>query len=172
MTITVFHKSKHNLVFYRGNSSLAWFWKRAVEKLQEIMKDKECLFFIVPMVAKSVLFNDSYILICYASWQVGASSRLCQFRCCNTLPIFYPYNLGKPIFNYIIVTDTDMEGNIRIDRMPKAGGEGNIISTGPYHDPRAVCLSWYCTQYQQLLCLLHRRPQSDTYNVNAYCISE
>jgi len=22
--------------------------------------------------------------------------------------------------------------------------EGNIISTGPYHDPRAVSLSWYC----------------------------
>jgi len=40
--------------------------------------------------------------------------------------------------NYIIVTD--MEGNIRIYRLPK--------SRGPYHDPRAVCLSWYCTPYQ------------------------
>ena len=47
-----------------------------------------------------------------------------------------------------------MEGNIRIYRLPmgrgtdqwtgngiaRAGDEGNIISTGPYHDPRAVCL--------------------------------
>ena len=115
MIITVFHKSKHNLVFDRGNSSLAWFWKRAIENLQGIMKDKECFFFIVSMVAKSVLLNDSYILICYTSWQVGASSRLCQFRCCNTWQTFYHYTLVKLIFNYIIVTDTDMEGNIRID---------------------------------------------------------
>ena len=35
--------------------------------------------------------------------------------------------------NYIIVTD--MEGNIRIYRLPKAKG------CGMDHDPRAVCLS-------------------------------
>ena len=82
----------------------------------------------------------------------------------------------KKTTNYIIVTD--MEGNIRIDRLPKgrgtdqwkwyclsrncprvvvrtsgndiawACGSGNIISTSPYHDPWAVCLSWYCPTYQ------------------------
>ena len=39
---------------------------------------------------------------------------------------------------YIIVTD--MEGNLMIYRLPKG--------RGPYHDTRAVCLSWYCTLYQ------------------------
>jgi hypothetical protein len=30
------------------------------------------------------------------------------------------------------------------------GGQYQDIQTahGPYHDPRAVCLSWYCTPYQ------------------------
>ena len=31
-------------------------------------------------------------------------------------------------------------GNMRIHRLPKG--------RGPYHDPRAVCLSWHCTPYQ------------------------
>jgi len=39
---------------------------------------------------------------------------------------------------YIYTIVTDMEGNIRIYRLPK----------DPYHDPRPVCLSWYCTLYQ------------------------
>jgi len=52
-------------------------------------------------------------------------------------------------------------------RSTENGGEGNIISTGPYHDPMAVCLSWYCPPYQWLLCLLHWRPESDTDNINS-----
>ena len=38
-----------------------------------------------------------------------------------------------------------MEGNIRIYKLPKGRGQGsgNDIAQagGPYHDPRAVCLS-------------------------------
>jgi len=72
-----------------------------------------------------------------------------------------------------------MESNIRIDRLPKgrgtdretdislASGSDNIISAGSYHDPRAVCLSWFLPPYQYLLCLLHCRPESDTHNINA-----
>jgi hypothetical protein len=41
--------------------------------------------------------------------------------------------------NYIIVTG--MEGNISIDRLPKGRGTDQWKSTGPYHDPRTVCLS-------------------------------
>ena len=41
-----------------------------------------------------------------------------------------------------------MECNIRIYRPPKSRGQGsgNDIAQagGPYHDPRAVCLSCYC----------------------------
>jgi hypothetical protein len=39
---------------------------------------------------------------------------------------------NKPYDNNYIIT-TDMEGNIRICRLPKG--------CGPYQDPRAVCLS-------------------------------
>jgi len=54
------------------------------------------------------------------------------------------------VFNAINTIVTDMEGNIRMDRLPLgrdtdretdiclAFGSGNIISTGPYHDPWAV----------------------------------
>jgi hypothetical protein len=50
------------------------------------------------------------------------------------------------VFNAINTISTDMEGNIRIDRLPLcsgtdretdislASGSGNIISIGPYHD--------------------------------------
>ena len=43
---------------------------------------------------------------------------------------------------------TDTEGNIRIYRLPKGRGQGSgtdiAQAGGPYHDPRAVCLSCYC----------------------------
>jgi hypothetical protein len=57
------------------------------------------------------------------------------------------------VFNAINTIVTALEGNIRIDRLPKgedtyhetdislASGSGNIIFTGPYHDPWAVCIS-------------------------------
>jgi hypothetical protein len=57
------------------------------------------------------------------------------------------------VFNAINTIVTDMNGNIRIDRLSLgrgadrgtdiflAYGSGNIISTGPYHDPWAVCIS-------------------------------
>ena len=53
-------------------------------------------------------------------------------------------------FNVISTIVTDMEGNIRIDRLPLGSGTdhetdislaydlGNIISTGMYHDTLAV----------------------------------
>ena len=52
-------------------------------------------------------------------------------------------------FNAINTIVTDIECNIRIDRLPCVVVRN--ISTGPYHDPRAVCISWYCPPYQLLL---------------------
>jgi len=62
---------------------------------------------------------------------------------------------------YIYIIVTDMEGNIRIYRLPKGRGTDQwkwycpSWRQGQYHfhwsvphDPRAVCLSWYCTPYQ------------------------
>jgi hypothetical protein len=57
------------------------------------------------------------------------------------------------VFNAINIIVTDMDCNIRIDRLSLGHGadrgtdillassSGNIISTGPYHDPWAVCIS-------------------------------
>ena len=57
------------------------------------------------------------------------------------------------VFNAINTIFTDMDDNIRIDRLSLghgadrgtdillASGSGNIISTGQYHDPWAVCIS-------------------------------
>ena len=57
------------------------------------------------------------------------------------------------VFDAINTIVTDMEGDIWIDGLPLgpgtdretditlAAGSGNIISTGPYHDPWAVCIS-------------------------------
>ena len=45
---------------------------------------------------------------------------------------------------YLITGYTDCPGvMVRTsgNDIARAGGEGNIISTDPYHDPRAVCLS-------------------------------
>jgi len=59
---------------------------------------------------------------------------------------------------YIIVTD--MEGNMRIYRLPKSHGtdhwkwycpnqrRGKYRFHGPCHDTRAVCISLYCPLYQ------------------------
>ena len=56
-------------------------------------------------------------------------------------------------FNAISTIVTDMEGNIRIDRLPLGSGtdhetdislaydSGNIISTGTYHDTLAIGIS-------------------------------
>jgi hypothetical protein len=56
------------------------------------------------------------------------------------------------VFNVIntVVTDIYIEGNIRIDRLPLGPGTDceTDISTGPYHDPWAVCISWYYPPYQ------------------------
>jgi hypothetical protein len=64
------------------------------------------------------------------------------------------------VFNSIKTIVTDIEGNIRIYRLPSgrgtnheidislASGSGKIIFTGPYHDPWAVCISRYCPPYQ------------------------
>jgi hypothetical protein len=59
------------------------------------------------------------------------------------------------VFNSINTIVTDIEGNIRIYRLPSgrgtnheidislASGSGKIMFTGPYHDPWAVCISRY-----------------------------
>ena len=64
------------------------------------------------------------------------------------------------VLNVVNTIVTYMEGNIRKDRLPLGHGtdretdisltsdSGNIISTGLYHDPWAVCISWYCPPYQ------------------------
>jgi hypothetical protein len=56
------------------------------------------------------------------------------------------------VFNAINTIVTDIECNIRINRLPLglvwtsgnyialSSGSGNIISTGPYHDPWAICI--------------------------------
>jgi len=50
---------------------------------------------------------------------------------------------------YIIVTD--MEGNIRIYRLPKGRGTDQWKWYCPSRTTtRAVCLSWYCTPYQSV----------------------
>jgi hypothetical protein len=60
------------------------------------------------------------------------------------------YHAIKLWYNYIIVTN--MEGNIRIYRLLKGRGTDQWkwcdLFHGPYHDPRAVCISWYCPLYQ------------------------
>ena len=60
------------------------------------------------------------------------------FRLTSPYCIKYQNIMGVECHIYIIVTD--MEGNIRTYRLPKG--------RGPYHDPRAIGLSWYCTLYQ------------------------
>jgi hypothetical protein len=47
------------------------------------------------------------------------------------------------IFNGINTIATDVEGNIRIDRLHLGTGTDReiYISTSPYHDPWEVCIS-------------------------------
>jgi len=75
----------------------------------------------------SKVFCSRTIQIWFVVYAIGAY----HHWCCE-----FESRWGRGI--YIIVTD--MEGNIRIYRLPKG--------CGPYHDPRAVCLSWYCTLYK------------------------
>jgi len=70
------------------------------------------------------------------------------------------YCVCQILVNVINTIVSDMEGNIRIDRLPfghgmdretdnsLAYGSGNIISNAPYHDSWAVCISWYCPPCQ------------------------
>ena len=86
--------------------------------------------------------------------------------------VLWPYIDDKSTNNYTIITD--MDGNIRIYGLPT--DQWRLYSRrrlkyqlhGPYHDPMAVCLSWYCPPYQYILCLLHWRPESDTHNINTH----
>ena len=69
-------------------------------------------------------------------------------------------NLYVCVFNSINTIVTVIEDNIRIYRLPSgrgmdhkidislASGSGNIIFTGPSHDPWAVCIFWYFPPYQ------------------------
>ena len=86
------------------------------------------------------------------------------------------YHAIKLWYNYIIVIN--MEGNSRIYRLPKGRGTDQWkwcdLFHGSYHDPRAVCISWYCPLYQKLLCLLNWRHTNyyffkETRNLNRNC---
>ena len=84
--------------------------------------------------------------------------------------VLWPYIDDKSTNNYTIVTD--MEGNIRIYGLPTnqwrlyCRRQRKYQLHSPYHDPRAVCLFWYCPPYQYIFCLLHWRPESDTHNID------
>ena len=86
--------------------------------------------------------------------------------------VLWPYIDDKSTNNYTIITD--MDGNIRIYGLPTdqwrlyCRRRLKYQLHGPYHDPMAICLSWYCPPYQYILCLLHWRPESDTHNINTH----
>jgi hypothetical protein len=80
------------------------------------------------------MFHVFFVTICnYKTYNVCSMCSLLPYVT-TKLTLYGPDKSNNLLeYNYIIVID--MEGNIRIFRLPKGRG------TDQYHDPRAVCLS-------------------------------
>ena len=80
--------------------------------------------------------------------------------------VLWPYIDDKSTNNYTIITD--MDGNIRIYGLPTdqrrlyCRRRLKYQLHGPYHDPMAVCLSWYCPPFN-IYCVYCTEDQNLTH---------
>jgi hypothetical protein len=76
-----------------------------------------------------------------------------QFRPCRLRNQFSPVKYWTRLKPDLIISHSKQHyvKKFIIDLRQVDGCSGNIIFTGPYHDPWAVCISWYCHPCQWLL---------------------